>query len=905
MSEAQAEALVKLYVGYFNRAPEFDGLTFHKTAVLDQLNGNPAKTFDEALLERADHFFEAAIAQPEFSGYSANDTTQQFVETIYENVLLRPGVGADVTQDEVLYWVNKIDSGEVSRGELVLEFFAAQPILLANGTPEEKAITAKTIAILENRVSVGVEFAKPENSEGLLNGEAHDAGVAALKDVDDTPQSVDDAIATFTDSDLRGEDDTPTIDTSGGGGAPPANNAPTATASTSSGDEDATGIPVALGGSDGDGTIATVTVATLPLASQGELFLSDGTTPVVAGMPIAAAAAATLVFVPTTNFNGDVTIPFTVTDDDSATSASASEVITVNAVNDDPVAASVVLAAIAEDSGARVITAAELLAGVTDVDGPAATITALSVSSGNGTLVADAGGTAWTYTPALNDDTSVTFAYTASDGTLSASSTATLDITPVNDDPTGSGLPTNVTVLEGTTTDFDLSALNIGDVDGDALTVALTASAGTFAATSGSVTVGGSGTSALTLTGAASAINIFFGDATNIQYTGATGVSGDNAASAAINVNDSSVNPLLGTINIDITPNGPIVIDLSSLSAAQGFIIQGDDAGDRAGWSVSSAGDVNKDGIDDLIVGAPSGSILNNNSVGTAYVVFGSDSGHGSAVGGRQVIDLSSLSAAQGFVVRGEAIGDQAGYRVSSAGDVNKDGIDDLIVGATNSDAGGAASGAAYVVFGSDTGFGTTVGGQQVLDFGGMTAAQGFIIQGDAAGDQAGISVSSAGDVNKDGIDDLIVGAHAGADGGALAGEAYVVFGSDSGFGAAVGGRQVVDLSSLSATQGFIIQGDEGADFAGADVSSAGDVNKDGIDDLIVGAYAGDDGGANAGEAYVVFGSDSGFGTAVGGRQVIDLSSLSATQGIIFQGDDAGDLAGYRVSSAGDVNKDG
>ena len=110
--------------------------------------------------------------------------------------------------------------------------------------------------------------------------------------------------------------------------------------------------------------------------------------------------------------------------------------------------------------------------------------------------------------------------------------------------------------------------------------------------------------------------------------------------------------------------------------------------------------------------------------------------------------------------------------------------------------------------------------------------------------------MSSAGDFNGDGFDDLIIGAPYGDD----AGEAYVVFGTGSGFGTNVSGRQVVDLSNLTAAQGFIIQGDLMGDSAGVSVSSAGDVNGDGFDDLIVGAPFGDDGGNLAGEAYVLFG---------------------------------------------------
>jgi VCBS repeat-containing protein len=347
-------------------------------------------------------------------------------------------------------------------------------------------------------------------------------------------------------------------------------------------------------------------------------------------------------------------------------------------------------------------------------------------------------------------------------------------------------------------------------------------------------------------------------------------------------------------------------LDLSSLAASQGFIIQGDTAYDQAGFSVSSAGDVNGDGFDDLIVGANAGDD-GGTSAGEAYVVFGTASGFGTTVGGRNVIDLTTLSAAQGFIIQGAAAGDQAGASVSSAGDVNGDGFDDLIVGATYGDDGGADAGTAYIVFGTASGFGTAdSSGRHVIDLTTLAAAQGFMIQGDAADDRAGSAVSSAGDVNGDGFDDLIVGARYGDDGGSLAGEAYVVFGTASSFGTPIGGKQVIDLTTLSASQGFVIQGDAAGDKAGFSVSSAGDVNGDGFEDLIVGAMGGNDGGNLAGEAYVVFGTASGFGTADGsGRRVVDLTTLTATQGFVIQGDTAGDRAGFSVSSAGDVNGDG
>jgi hypothetical protein len=347
---------------------------------------------------------------------------------------------------------------------------------------------------------------------------------------------------------------------------------------------------------------------------------------------------------------------------------------------------------------------------------------------------------------------------------------------------------------------------------------------------------------------------------------------------------------------------GREVIDLTSLAPSDGFIVQGDAAGDLAGASVSSAGDVNGDGYADLIVGSWRGDD-GGNQTGEAYVVFGRATGFGMIVGGRSVLDLTSLAPSDGFIVQGDDEGDNAGTSVSSAGDINGDGYADLIVGAPAGD-NGSEDGEAYVVFGRASGFGTTVGGRSVIDIATLAPSDGFIVRGDAIFEFAGVSVSSAGDVNGDGFADLIVGASQGDDGGADAGEAYVVFGRASGFGSEVGGRSVIDLSSLAPSDGFIIQGDAAGDLAGFSVSSAGDVNGDGYADLIVGALFG--GGITAGEAYVVFGRSSGFGTTGGdGRAVIDLSSLAPSDGFIVQGDTAGDRAGTSVSSAGDVNGDG
>ncbi|MEM8832106.1 MAG: integrin alpha, partial [Cyanobacteria bacterium P01_G01_bin.19] len=326
------------------------------------------------------------------------------------------------------------------------------------------------------------------------------------------------------------------------------------------------------------------------------------------------------------------------------------------------------------------------------------------------------------------------------------------------------------------------------------------------------------------------------------------------------------------------------IVSLFSLNGTNGFTINGIDQDDRAGYDISSAGDVNADGIDDLIIGAGFANPSGNLSAGESYVVFGKDSSFDSS------LDLSSLDGTNGFTINGIDRFDGSSRSVSSAGDINADGIDDLIIGAAGADPNGnRAAGESYVVFGKDSSFTSS------LDLSSLDGTNGFTINGIDRGDLSGRSVSSAGDINADGIDDLIIGA-LGADpnGNLSAGESYVVFGKDSSFDSSL------DLSSLDGTNGFTINGIDRDDLSGGSVSSAGDINADGIDDLIIGAAGGNpSGNADAGESYVVFGKDNSFDSS------LDLSSLDGTNGFTINGIDRFDSSGYAISSAGDINADG
>ncbi|WP_282058881.1 putative Ig domain-containing protein, partial [Lentibacter algarum] len=330
-------------------------------------------------------------------------------------------------------------------------------------------------------------------------------------------------------------------------------------------------------------------------------------------------------------------------------------------------------------------------------------------------------------------------------------------------------------------------------------------------------------------------------------------------------------------------------VNLSALDGANGFKINGIEWYDRNGFSVSSAGDVNGDGFDDIIIGAPFANSYAEVETGESYVLFGS------ANWSLSNVDLSSLDGNNGFqIIDGDFTNsasdiELSGYSVSSAGDVNGDGIDDIIIGAPRQDQGSNYdAGASYVVFGS------TNWSLAELDLSSLDGSNGFQVTGINSNDFSGQSVSSAGDVNGDGVDDIIIGAHAADPNGNLeSGASYVVFGSQN------WSLAELDLSSLDGSNGFQIRGIDANDSSGGSVSSAGDFNGDGIDDIIIGAMGADpDGKTSAGESYVVFGSNT--------RKAadLDLSSLDGTSGFKINGIDANDFSGS-VSSAGDFNGDG
>jgi uncharacterized repeat protein (TIGR01451 family) len=221
-------------------------------------------------------------------------------------------------------------------------------------------------------------------------------------------------------------------------------------------------------------------------------------------------------------------------------------------------------------------------------------------------------------------------------------------------------------------------------------------------------------------------------------------------------------------------------------------------------------------------------------------VVFGRGNGSGFPA----ALDLSALTGGDGFVINGASEFERAGSVVSTAGDVNGDGLDDLLIGAPYADVSGYASGRSYVVFGRSTGF------SALLELSALSGSDGFALNGTSTYDNAGRSVSAAGDINGDGIDDLIIGVpYANANGNADTGQSYVIFGHTGSFAA------VLALSALTNSDGVTINGIRSQDRAG-EVSNAGDINGDGLTDLLIGASGATPNGEGSGQGYVIFGSE-------------------------------------------------
>jgi len=305
---------------------------------------------------------------------------------------------------------------------------------------------------------------------------------------------------------------------------------------------------------------------------------------------------------------------------------------------------------------------------------------------------------------------------------------------------------------------------------------------------------------------------------------------------------------------------GPASGEMSLGDADAKFI--GEVGDDRAGLVVAAAGDTDGDGNADFYVGAP-GYDGGSAEVGASYLLRGPISADS---------DLSF--AAVRYI--GTESGEGAGAALANAGDFDGDGLDDALIGAPNATEGGSYVGAVYLVLGQ-VGTGTIGLDQADVRWHGING-----------GDQAGYSVSTAGDQNDDGFADILIGAPGNDSGGAGSGAAFIVFGGTSFL---CDDGELCSSMPLADADATLI-GERGDDFAGGAVDGGGDVNGDLIPDVVIGSRTEDATDSDAGAAYVMFGPLSG---------TTDLSESMAK----ILGAGAGDWTGAAVSMSGDLNGDG
>ena len=307
-------------------------------------------------------------------------------------------------------------------------------------------------------------------------------------------------------------------------------------------------------------------------------------------------------------------------------------------------------------------------------------------------------------------------------------------------------------------------------------------------------------------------------------------------------------------------------LSLANLNGVNGIHIAG------ANVQPSSAGDVNGDGFDDLLLGAP--TTIRSSEPGSAYVIFGS------AGGIPTHIDLEHLRARQGVKLTGLKAEHDTGMNVSIVGDVNHDGFDDFAVAAATLDlqGGGIVTMRSYIVLGHGGSFPTTFAMDRV------DGANGYIVDGIPIDEFIGgsLPVSAAGDFNGDGFEDFALGVPTAFNSGGMSGSAFVVF------GAAAPYDKSVDIRVMGPTETWRINGPH--NFAGVgNKLASGDINGDGFDDVVMGSQG------NTNEpVYVVFGKAAGF------DDDLSVASLNGSNGFAL----TGAHSGSNIAIA-DLNGDG
>lgn len=306
-------------------------------------------------------------------------------------------------------------------------------------------------------------------------------------------------------------------------------------------------------------------------------------------------------------------------------------------------------------------------------------------------------------------------------------------------------------------------------------------------------------------------------------------------------------------------------IDLAKLNGNNGLILKGS----RSGYgfdNVTIAGDINGDGFDDIIVGDGYSDPNGKTNAGANYVVFGK------AKGFSPNLNLTQLNGSNGFIINGINSRD---YSVVATvkGDVNGDGFNDIFITAPNA---AGKAGESYIVFGKAEAWGKNFNLAQ------LNGNNGFTIKATSL-NTFFTSIDTVGDINNDGIDDIVID---------NSNKKYVIFGK-------TGFNSTFNLANINGSNGFVIHSATSSESIGR-VSIAGDVNGDGLNDILIGAESNAANGQKyAGVSYLVFGKEK-FGSS------LDLSSaINGSNGFQINGINASDQSGHSVNIASDINGDG
>lgn len=304
--------------------------------------------------------------------------------------------------------------------------------------------------------------------------------------------------------------------------------------------------------------------------------------------------------------------------------------------------------------------------------------------------------------------------------------------------------------------------------------------------------------------------------------------------------------------------------------ASSNIVLTGENNGDKLGYSLKIVGDVNGDGIADMVVGAPGYNLGGLQGAGKIYLVLGRN--HWAPTSDQALIAPILSTAIASYT--GESASDQLGAQISAAGDVNGDGYADILVSAQSNNAGGANAGRVYLILGHSSGWALN---QSI-------ASADVIYTGEYPSGYAGRSITNLGDFNGDGLDDFAIGAPTNTG----RGKVYLILGKQTGWKH----DNVISEADIS----FLSE--QNSTYFGRTIAGVGDVNKDGFADLVVSEYAyplAQGSNSAKGKVSLILGKATGWGTNMPVSENIAASWI---------GEFGSNYLGEVVAACGDVNGD-